>query len=173
MGTSAAVMWATIYYVYHKVHTLLTKHGTNLLYYKRSIDNVFCVWTGNLTTDWAASKEDVNNFGVLKWEIESVTPSSSVNFLDMTLTICNNKIITKTYQKEINLHLYIPPSSKHPPNCTKRYSIQSSTNVLQTEHLPTRLYLLRGPPVPSPHLTMHGQDSHQRTHPPSNYLSRK
>ena len=111
IGTSAAVMWATLYYTYHEVHTLLPKHGTNLLYYKRFIDNVFCIWTGNLTTDWKAFKEDVNNFGVLKWDIKSVTPSSSVNFLDMTLTICNNNIITKADQKEMNLNLYIPPSS--------------------------------------------------------------
>jgi hypothetical protein len=119
MGTSAAVMWATIYYAYHEIHTLLPKHGANLLYYKRFIDDVFCIWTGNLTTDWTAFKADVNNFGILKWDIESVTPSSSVNFLDMTLAICNNKIITKTYQKAMNLHLYIPPSSEHPPSCIK------------------------------------------------------
>ena len=116
MGASAAVIF---YYTYHTVHALLPKHGTNLLYYKPFIDDVFCIWTGNLTTDWTAFKEDVNNFGVLKWDIESVTPSSLVNFLDMTLTICNNKIITKTYQKEMNLHLYIPPSSEHPPSCIK------------------------------------------------------
>ena len=51
MGISAAVMWATIYYAYHEIHTLLPKHGANLLYYKRFIDDVFCIWTGNLTTD--------------------------------------------------------------------------------------------------------------------------
>ena len=26
MGTSAAVMWATIYFAYHEVHTLISKH---------------------------------------------------------------------------------------------------------------------------------------------------
>ena len=119
MGTSAAVMWTTLYYTYHKIHILLPKHGTHLLYNKRFIGDIFCIWTGNLTTDWTAFKDDVNNFGILKWDITSVTPSSSVNFLDMTLTICDTKIITKTYQKEMNLHLYIPPSSEHPPRCPK------------------------------------------------------
>ena len=33
MCTSAAVMWETLYYAYHEIHTLLPKHGTNLLYY--------------------------------------------------------------------------------------------------------------------------------------------
>ena len=41
MGTSAAVMWATLYYGYHEVHTIIPKHGNNLLYFKRYIDDIF------------------------------------------------------------------------------------------------------------------------------------
>ena len=33
----------------------------------------------------------------------------------MTLSIQFNRIITRTYQKKMNLHLYIPPVSEHPP----------------------------------------------------------
>ena len=33
MGTSAAVMWATLYYAYHEVHTIIPNHGYNFLYY--------------------------------------------------------------------------------------------------------------------------------------------
>jgi hypothetical protein len=43
MGTSSAVMWATLYYAYHEVHTLIPKHGHNLLYFKRFIDDIFGV----------------------------------------------------------------------------------------------------------------------------------
>ena len=52
MGTSAAVMWATLYYAYHEVHTIIPKNGHNLLYFKRFIDDIFDIWTGNLTSDW-------------------------------------------------------------------------------------------------------------------------
>ena len=41
MGTSAAVMWATLYYAYHEVHTIIPKNGQNLLYFKRFIDDIF------------------------------------------------------------------------------------------------------------------------------------
>ena len=34
MGTSAAVMWETMYYAYHKAHTLLPKYSNFLLYFK-------------------------------------------------------------------------------------------------------------------------------------------
>ena len=51
MGTSAAVMWATLYDAYHEVHTLLPNHGHNLLYFIRYIDVILGIWTDNLTID--------------------------------------------------------------------------------------------------------------------------
>jgi hypothetical protein len=117
MGTSAAVMWATLYNAYHEVHTLIPRHGQHLVYFKRFIDDIFCVWKGNTTTDWEAFCADINNFGILKWDIEE--PSTSVDFLDLTLTIEGSRIVSKTFQKAMNLYLYIPPASAHPEGCIK------------------------------------------------------
>ena len=100
MGTFAAVMLATLYYAYHKVHTIIPNHQHNLLYFIRYIDDICGIWTGNLTTDWDAFSKDSNNFGILKWDILEVTPSLSVNFLDMTLSIIQGRIISSTYQKK-------------------------------------------------------------------------
>ena len=86
MGTSATVMWATIYFAYHEVHTILPKYGHLLLYFKRYIDDIFGIWVGN-KLEWTLFAKDLNNFGILKWNIDEVFPSKSVNFLDMTLTI--------------------------------------------------------------------------------------
>ena len=97
----------------------LPNHGHNLLYFIRYIDDILGIWTGNLTTDWKAFSEDVNQFGILKWDITDVIPSLSVNFLDMTLSIENGKFISRTFQKKMNLHLYIPSSSEHPAGCIK------------------------------------------------------
>ena len=41
MGTSAAVMWATLYFGYHKAHCLISKYKNNFLYFKRFIDDIF------------------------------------------------------------------------------------------------------------------------------------
>lgn len=118
MGTSAAVMWATIYYAYHEVHTLIPRHGIHLHYFKRFIDDIFGIWIGT-STQWKAFCEDVDDFGVLTWDIKQQKPSTSVNFLDLTLTIEGNKIVSKTYQKKMNLYLYLPSASAHPPGCIK------------------------------------------------------
>lgn len=119
MGTSAAVMWATLYYAYHEVHRLIPKYNNKLLYFVRFIDDIFGVWTGNLTTDWKEFCDDVNDFGVLTWDIEDQLPTTSVNFLDLTLTIEGERITSKTFQKKMNLYLYLPATSAHPPGCIK------------------------------------------------------
>ena len=67
--------------------------------------------------DWDSFSNDIDNFSVLTWEITGIQPATSVNLLDMTLTIKNDTIISKTYQISMNLHLYIPPMSEHPPGC--------------------------------------------------------
>ena len=119
MGTSAAVIWSTLYYACHEVHIILPKHGHHLLYFKRFIDDVFVIWTGNATTHWNSFSKDIDDFGVLTWDITSMKPYPSVNSLDMTLTINNQRIISKTHHKGMSLHLYIPPMSEHPHGCIR------------------------------------------------------
>jgi len=56
-------------------------------------------------------------------------------FLDLELELQNSTIITKTFQKKMNLYLYIPLLSAHPPSCLKglitgelwRYWLQNNT----------------------------------------------
>ena len=49
-----------------------------------------------------------------------VQRTKKVDFLDLSIFIdSSNHIHTKTYQKPMNLYLYIPPHSAHPPGLTK------------------------------------------------------
>ena len=59
----------------------------------------------------------MDNFGMLTWEVNY--PSTIVDYLNVTLEIENGKIISKTYQKPINLYQYITPNSAHPPGMIK------------------------------------------------------
>ncbi len=49
----------------------------------------------------------------LTWVI--TPPSTTCNFMDLTISIINDKITTTIYEKKQNLYLYIPPHSAHPP----------------------------------------------------------
>jgi len=120
MGTPVACAFATISYGQFENTTILTTFAQNLINYKRYIDDIFNIWlppVHNKDTTWAAFTETLNNWGKLQWVIHN--PSLKSTFLDLNITINNRKIVTSTYQKDLNLYLYIPPRSAHPPSCLK------------------------------------------------------
>ena len=121
MGTPTACLYATIAYGIHERHKLLPKFSNMLLLYKRFIDDVLGIWkpsTDGLDSQtWEEFKTSMNEWGKLRWVISE--RSTSANFLDLTLTITNGKIISRTFQKSMNLYLYIPPVSAHPTSCFK------------------------------------------------------
>ena len=77
-------------------------------------------------------KDDIGDFGILKWNVED--PSLGVNFLDLTLTINYDNNVSKNYQKWLNLYQFIYPNSAHSPcllkgvvfSMLKRYYCQNS-----------------------------------------------
>ena len=89
------------------------------------------IWIGNLSgKDWDDFKNEINNFGILEWEFEE--PSKKVNFLDLTISIENEMIVTKTFQKALNLYQYLSPIiSNHPPRIIKGiiYSLFNPTKT--------------------------------------------
>ena len=79
-----------------------------------------------------------NNFGILEWEFEE--PSKAVNFLDLTISIENEKISTKTFQKAMNLYQYLSPRSNHPPGMIKGI-IYSLLKTYKNQNTHTEDYL--------------------------------
>ena len=96
---------------------ILNSFNANLLYYKRYIDDVFGIWIETPNQKWDEFKTTLNQFGNLKWNVEELNTTCS--FLDLQITITNNRITTKTFQKPMNLYLYIPPLSAPPTSCFK------------------------------------------------------
>jgi len=135
MGTPAACAYATISFGQHENSRILPTYHSQLIYYKRYIDDIFAIWLPpdrQKISTWNKFKEDLNNWGSLEWAIEE--PSLATTFLDLNLRLMGNSIKTSTYQKPMNLYLYIPPKSSHPPSCLKglisgeirRYFLQNS-----------------------------------------------
>ena len=135
MGTPCACMLASIYFAYHERTLILPKYKQNIIFYKRFIDDVFCLWNDDLeqtnlisNNTFANFQSDMNNFGKLKWEFEELTHKTT--FLDLNITLVEKphpnrtthdfyKPNFSTYQKPMNLYLYIPPQSAHPPGVIK------------------------------------------------------
>jgi hypothetical protein len=114
MGTPPAPPYATLYFAIHE-EILLEEFKDNLLFYRRYIDDVFGVW---LTTNdasnhqWETFKQRMNGFG-LEWDVNE--RNSQVDFMDLTISINGDRLTTTLYEKAMNLYLYIPPHSSHPP----------------------------------------------------------
>jgi arsenate reductase-like glutaredoxin family protein len=120
MGTPAACAYATLTYGHFENTTLLPTFKENLLYYRRYIDDVFGIWIPpplNKANTWNHFKTTLNGWGKLEWSLQEL--SQQCQFLDLNITILNSRLNFATFQKPLNLYLYIPPLSAHPQSCFK------------------------------------------------------
>ena len=96
MAVSAAVVYMT-----SLENPLLTSEG--LLFYKRFIDDIFLIWSGNLSSLHSFLNK-LNNLAPtikLTWNIST----EEVVFLDMTVSVNHDnpsQLITRPYQKPLN-----------------------------------------------------------------------
>lgn len=117
MGTSSAVNYACLYVGLLEVRRLLPRYKNQLLFFKRFIDDGIGVW---LDTDddpqaWTRFFRCLNHWGSLKWTCDGHT--DELVFLDLKISITSTRQIHfRSYQKPMNLYLYIPPGSAHPKN---------------------------------------------------------
>jgi hypothetical protein len=123
LGTSCACAYATIYYSYHEETQLMDPLNFPPTYlYARLIDDAIVILS-NTPNAYSTFIHRMNTFASptgkrLVWE--ATEPTRQVDFLDLTITLSTNgNITTKTYQKQMNLYLYRPPTSAQPTNILK------------------------------------------------------
>ena len=117
MGAPPAPPWATIYMALSENQFL--PHHKNLKFYRRFIDDIIGIWKwdGDLNK-WDYFKKRLNNpVFELDWEISDL--KTTVDFMDLTISLEGTKIVTSLYEKPNNLHLFIPSKSCHPPGLLK------------------------------------------------------
>ena len=116
MSMAPAPTIATLFVIYENDH-IIPLVGKYLMYYKRFIDNGFAVWLHDSdsaieASNWNEFKTICNTMG-LSWTFKS--PKKKLVFIDMTIKIEGERLITTIYSKPMALYQYIPPSSYHPP----------------------------------------------------------
>jgi hypothetical protein len=115
MGAPPCPAWATLYFAAHE-DNCCDLFNDEVICYKRYIDDVIGIWLCQPYDNqrWDAFKNQLNDASALDWDFTD--RSRSVNFLDLTFTVENNGLIrTNLYEKPMNLHMYLPPHSAHPP----------------------------------------------------------
>eukprot|EP00804_Cyclotella_cryptica_P026745 CCRYP_007965-RA/>CCRYP_007965-RA protein AED:0.02 eAED:0.02 QI:0/-1/0/1/-1/1/1/0/583 len=116
MGISPAPPWATIFYGLYE-SSLLNRWRHRIGFYRRFIDDVFGIWITHPCQDtneklWNDFQEDMQHWHGLEWTCEPL--ATSVNFMDLTISIAGTRLLTTLYEKPQNLYLYLPPHSSHP-----------------------------------------------------------
>jgi hypothetical protein len=117
MGTSSAVNYACLYVGLLEVTRLLPRYQSQLKFFRRFIDDSIGVWVDqpNDPLAWKSFFRCLNNWGSLKWTCDGHV--NKLIFLDLEISILpNQKLHYRSYQKPMNLYLYIPPGSAHPSN---------------------------------------------------------
>ena len=96
----------------------LPYYAESLVDFVRYIDDGLGLWVHHLdpgidAQNWLSFQASMNSYGTLDWEFSERL--STANFLDLTLHVTSSGIRTRLYKKPLNLYLYIPPHSCHPP----------------------------------------------------------
>jgi hypothetical protein len=149
MGTPVAVCYANIVLYYLEQSCLALAPPL----YLRYIDDIFAVCANQQQALQIVTQFNCQCPNI---QLDAIVISTSVNFLDLTISFDNNysKIKTKLYQKPTNKYLYIPPTSSHHKhilinmitNELKRYRLYNSDDIdfSNQVHLFNQRLLARG-----------------------------
>ena len=117
MGAPPAPTYANVSFATHEIG-IMHRFSTSLAYYKRYIDDVFGIWIchPNPIIDerrWQRFQRRLNGWHGLKWVVSERTHTAV--FLDLNLCLQDRQIHSTLFEKPMNLHLYLPARSAHPP----------------------------------------------------------
>jgi hypothetical protein len=93
---------------------------TQLISLVTMLNDILGIWvppSNEPNNAWENFKNQLNSWRNLKWKVDQL--SHRTTFLDLNVSIQNSTITFSKYQKPLNLYLYLPPLSAHPPSCLK------------------------------------------------------
>ena len=113
MGAPPAPPWATLAFAGHE-DRVVTKYQLVIPFYRRFLDDILMIWLRHAGDEelWQEFITEMNEYGLV-WDFSP--RANTAQFLDLRLTITDGRIKTTMFEKALNLHLYIPPKSAHPP----------------------------------------------------------
>jgi hypothetical protein len=118
MGTRAAPTFANIFM--SKIDKLILDASNScILFFKRFIDDIFLLWTGT-ESQFLTFMDEINSLHpTIKFTQNYNLENKSTVFLDTTVSIKDNKIVTDLYRKETDKVQYLLPDSNHPSHIFK------------------------------------------------------
>jgi hypothetical protein len=118
MGTKVAPTFANIFMA--KIDKkILENSKTFIHFFKRYIDDILIIWTGT-EKDFDEFMTKINTLHeTIKFTHSYCFKNKSTTYLDMTVKIAKNKIVTDLYRKPTDKVQYLLPNSCHPSHIFK------------------------------------------------------
>jgi hypothetical protein len=113
-------VYATLYFGIWELK-IVPFFQANLPFYRRYIDEVFGIWEHHPDPiidqqTWMAFQASMDLYGKLNWEFSKCIKHTHFLDLDLDLQLTPAGIKTKLFEKKMNLYLYLPLHSTHPPS---------------------------------------------------------
>lgn len=117
MGTPAAPVFASLYLA-HFEEIVLAEFAHHVKWYGRYLDDILIIWRPHGQA-FALKRllAKMTMLSKLRFTIDEY--DNAAPFLDLWIHHDDNKFFTKTHQKKLNLYLYLPSNSAHPPGVLK------------------------------------------------------
>ena len=140
-GTPLAPTYTNLVFTIHD-NTIVPHFKNNLIMYERYTDNIFGIWQHSSDKEldrmrWNQFKACIGNYEGLNcvWKF----CCQSLDYLDIVISICDTRLHTTLFEKDLNLYLHIPLHLAHPSgvltglilgNCHRIYTLCSDDNVI-------------------------------------------
>uniref|UniRef100_A0A8C5LNH5 Reverse transcriptase domain-containing protein n=1 Tax=Leptobrachium leishanense TaxID=445787 RepID=A0A8C5LNH5_9ANUR len=148
MGSRFAPSYANLFMAFWE-ESFLPEYQSNLVCYKRYIDDIFFIWKGGINALKTFLEElDHNGRGI---SLTTTWSYERINFLDLSIYIQDGTIKTETFFKKVDVNSFIETTSCHLPqwldgipksqflrvrrNCTDLETYERQSNKLKKDFL--------------------------------------
>lgn len=119
MGTPVAPTFASLYLAQVEITVLLPHFSHLIKYYKRYIDDGFMILRAHNKNPFTIHAMLALYTKLTKLKFTWTSNRSEIPFLDLLVRRLDSQFTYKTHQKQLNLYLYLPAASAHPPGILK------------------------------------------------------
>jgi hypothetical protein len=118
MGTPVAPAFASLYLAHFEIQ-LAQEFQLSLVYFRRYIDDGLIIWRHRTEDPYALQRFFAKFTRLSRLKFTHESSPTEVPFLDLWIIKTKDGLRTKTHQKALNLYLYLPAASAHPPGVLK------------------------------------------------------
>lgn len=118
MGTPVAPAFASLYLAYFEAQLAL-EFQASFMYFRRYIDDGLIIWRPRTEDPFELQRFFAKFTRLSRLKFTHERSMTEAPFLDLWIIKTDDGLRTKTHQKALNLYLYLPAASAHPPGVLK------------------------------------------------------